>query len=192
MVVIRLSRSGAKKRPFYHFAVSDKRNKRDGRYIERIGHFNPIAKGGEVRLLLDLERARHWISKGAQPSERVTALMQEYEKLGPEAAAKPKAHKPRVAKPQPKVEAPAEEAKAEAPAEVKAEAPAEEKAAKPEVKAEAPAEEKAAEPEAKAEAPAEEKVAEPEAKAEAPAEESAEKPAEPETKQKEEKKDETE
>ncbi len=75
MVVIRLSRGGAKKRPFYNIVVSDKRNARDGRYIERIGYFNPIAAGKEVRLHLDQERVNYWVSQGAQPSDRVLTLI---------------------------------------------------------------------------------------------------------------------
>lgn len=77
MVTIRLARGGAKKRPFYHVVVTDSRNRRDGRYIERIGFFNPIARGQEVRLNIDSERAAHWVSKGAQPSERVAKLLKE-------------------------------------------------------------------------------------------------------------------
>jgi small subunit ribosomal protein S16 len=77
MVTIRLARGGAKKRPFYHVVVTDSRNRRDGRYIERIGFFNPIAKGQEIRLNIDSERAAHWVSKGAQPSERVAKLLKE-------------------------------------------------------------------------------------------------------------------
>ena len=77
MVTIRLSRGGAKKRPFYQIVVADERVKRDGSYIERIGFFNPGATGGEVRLRLDRARAEHWIARGAQPSERVAALMKE-------------------------------------------------------------------------------------------------------------------
>ena len=77
MVTIRLARTGAKKRPFYHIVVTDSRNARDGRYIERLGFFNPIAKGGEERLRLDRERIDHWISKGAQTSERVTSLLKQ-------------------------------------------------------------------------------------------------------------------
>lgn len=80
MVVIRLSRGGAKKRPFYTIVVSDRRSARDGRCIERIGYFNPIATGKEVRLHLDYERAKYWISKGAQPSERVQQLIKTFEK----------------------------------------------------------------------------------------------------------------
>lgn len=75
MVVIRLSRGGTKKRPFYYVVVADRRRARDSRYIERLGYFNPIAAGKEVRLRLNYERAQHWISLGAQPSERVKNLM---------------------------------------------------------------------------------------------------------------------
>jgi small subunit ribosomal protein S16 len=77
MVTIRLARGGAKKKPFYHVVVTDSRNRRDGRYIERIGFFNPVAKGQEVRLNIDAERAQHWVSKGAQTSERVAKLLKE-------------------------------------------------------------------------------------------------------------------
>lgn len=77
MVTIRLARGGAKKRPFYHVVVTDSRNRRDGRYIERIGFFNPLAAGEEVRLKIDTERAEHWVSKGAQPSDRVAKLLKE-------------------------------------------------------------------------------------------------------------------
>ena len=75
MVTIRMTRSGAKKRPFYGIVVTDSRNKRDGSYIERIGFFNPIAKGQEESLRLDLDRVEHWVSKGAQTSERVAQLI---------------------------------------------------------------------------------------------------------------------
>mgnify|MGYP003574263749 CR=1 FL=1 len=77
MVTIRLSRSGAKKQPYYHVVVADSRKKRDGRYIERVGFFNPVARGGDERLRLDRERIEHWVSLGAQASERVTALLKE-------------------------------------------------------------------------------------------------------------------
>ena len=80
MVTIRLSRAGAKKRPFYHIVVTDSRNARDGRYIERLGFFNPIATGGEERLRIDRERVDHWLSKGAQASDRVSALLKEQAK----------------------------------------------------------------------------------------------------------------
>ena len=75
MVTIRLSRGGAKQRPFYHITVSDSRNARDGRFIERIGFFNPRAKGQEERLRLDLERVDYWTGVGAQLSQRVANLV---------------------------------------------------------------------------------------------------------------------
>jgi len=77
MVTIRLSRSGAKKQPYYHVVVADSRKQRDGRYIERVGFFNPVARGGDERLRLDRERIEHWVSHGAQTSERVAALLKE-------------------------------------------------------------------------------------------------------------------
>ena len=77
MVTIRLSRTGAKKRPFYHIVVTDSRNARDGRYIERLGFFNPIARGGEENLRLNRERIDHWVSKGAQTSDRVATLLKQ-------------------------------------------------------------------------------------------------------------------
>jgi small subunit ribosomal protein S16 len=77
MVTIRLSRGGAKKRPFYHVVVADSRSRRDGKYIERIGFFNPIARGQETRLRLDSERVQYWLGTGAQPSERVASLIKE-------------------------------------------------------------------------------------------------------------------
>ena len=75
MVTIRLARAGAKKRPFYHIVATDSRNPRDGRYIERLGYFNPIATGREQRLNLEQERVDYWLSQGAQPSERVAGLI---------------------------------------------------------------------------------------------------------------------
>jgi len=80
MVTIRLARGGAKKRPFYHVVVTDSRNRRDGRYIERLGFFNPVATGNEVRLNLNNERISHWVSQGAQVSERVSKLVKEQQK----------------------------------------------------------------------------------------------------------------
>ncbi len=77
MVVIRLSRGGSKKRPFYHLTVADQRNARDGRFIERVGFFNPVARGQEERLRIARERVDYWVSKGAQPSDRVAALLKE-------------------------------------------------------------------------------------------------------------------
>lgn len=75
MVTIRLSRSGAKKRPFYHIVVTDSRNKRDGRYIERLGFYNPIAAGQEQELSIDRERVAYWLSEGARASHRVAELI---------------------------------------------------------------------------------------------------------------------
>jgi len=75
MVSIRLARGGSKKRPFYHVVVSDSRSPRDGRYIERVGFYNPLARGQEVGLRLDDSRIDYWVSKGAQPSERVANLI---------------------------------------------------------------------------------------------------------------------
>lgn len=77
MVKIRLARGGAKKRPFYHIVVADSRNKRDGRRIERIGFFNPVARGREQRLRVNLERVDYWTGVGAQLSERVKHLVSE-------------------------------------------------------------------------------------------------------------------
>ena len=89
MVVIRLSRGGAKKRPFYHLVVTDSRNRRDGRYIERVGYFNPIAQGQELRLHVDSERVEHWLGQGAKTSDRVTTLLKEYKKQAPANEAAP-------------------------------------------------------------------------------------------------------
>ncbi len=77
MVTIRMSRGGAKKRPFYHVVVTDSRNRRDGRYIERVGFFNPVAKGNEEPLRLDMERINYWLSQGAKTSERVAKLIKQ-------------------------------------------------------------------------------------------------------------------
>jgi small subunit ribosomal protein S16 len=74
MVTIRLSRGGSKKRPFYHVVVADSRKARDGRFIEQIGFFNPIARGQEERLRIQLDRIDHWVGLGAQLSDRVSAL----------------------------------------------------------------------------------------------------------------------
>lgn len=78
MVTIRLSRGGAKKRPFYHVVATDKRSSRDGRYIERLGFYNPLAAKHEETLRVDAERVKHWIANGAQPSERVQYLLKEH------------------------------------------------------------------------------------------------------------------
>ncbi len=80
MVSIRLSRAGAKKRPFYHVVVTDSRNCRDGRYIEKLGYFNPVGKEHEENLRIDLERVDHWIAQGAKPSDRVASLLKSHRK----------------------------------------------------------------------------------------------------------------
>lgn len=80
MVVIRLSRGGAKKRPFYKIVVTDSRNRRDGRYIENIGFFNPVARGQEEVLRLDLAKVDSWVAKGAQLSDRVAKLVKDQKK----------------------------------------------------------------------------------------------------------------
>ena len=79
MVTIRLSRGGAKKRPFYHIVVTDSRKRRDSGYIERLGYFNPRATGQETRLHVELERVNHWRSVGAKPSPRVETLLNSLE-----------------------------------------------------------------------------------------------------------------
>lgn len=77
MVTIRLTRGGAKKRPFYQIVVADSRSPRDGRFIERIGFFNPIASGNAERLRLDLTKVDEWVAKGASLSDRVVSLVKE-------------------------------------------------------------------------------------------------------------------
>jgi small subunit ribosomal protein S16 len=80
MVTIRLSRGGAKKRPFYHIVVTDSRKRRDSGYIERLGYFNPVACGQEVKLHIDVDRLQGWLARGAQTSERVASLLKGYQK----------------------------------------------------------------------------------------------------------------
>ena len=166
---IRLSRGGAKKRPFYHVVVADSRSPRDGRFIERVGSYNPmVPKEHPERIILKVERIQHWMSVGALPTDRVARFLSDAgmgEK--PVVHEQTKQHLPK-AKAQERMqeaedaakaaaEAPSEEAAAEAPSEeAAAEAPSEEAAA------EAPSEEAAAEApseEAAAKAPAEEKAA---------------------------------
>ncbi|RLA48902.1 MAG: 30S ribosomal protein S16 [Gammaproteobacteria bacterium] len=77
MVTIRLARGGSKKRPFYHLTVTDSRNSRDGRFIERVGFFNPAARGQEERLRIDNDRIEYWQGQGAQLSERVAKLVKD-------------------------------------------------------------------------------------------------------------------
>ncbi len=155
MVKIRLARSGAKKRPFYHIVVTDRRNRRDGSYLERLGYFNPVATGQELRLQLDASRVDHWVKTGAQVSERVKNLMKEVATQGEDGAVKARPKKDPGSKPAPapKADEPkTDEPKAEEP---KAEEPKAEEATAGESKAEeAPAEEpKAEEAAAEAEKP---------------------------------------
>ena len=77
MVTIRLARHGAKKRPFYHLTVADSRSSRDGRFIERVGYFNPLARGEEQALSVNQERVDYWLGVGAQPTLRVKQLLRQ-------------------------------------------------------------------------------------------------------------------
>lgn len=147
MVTIRLARGGAKRRPFYGIMVADQRKSPRGRFIERVGFFNPRATGGEERLRIDVERVEYWVSKGAQPSDRVAALLKQFAK-GPEALAAETAKRDAAKEARKlaaeKAEADAVKAQEEAEAAEKAEAAAAEKAEAAEQEAsesEAPAEE---------------------------------------------------
>ena len=194
---IRMSRGGSKKRPFYRIVVADSRMPRDGRYIEKLGTYNPLLpKDGGERVVLDADRAKHWLEQGAKPSDRVSRFLQDVglwkreERNNPnkgkpgqkalerieaqkeaeeaaKAAAEEAAAEAAAAAAAPAEEAPAEEAPAE-------EAPAEEAAAEEAPAEEAPAEEAAAEEAPAEEAPAEEAAAEEAPVEEAPAEEAAE------------------
>ena len=155
-IKIRLARAGSKKRPFYRVVAADSRMPRDGRFIEKLGTYNPLLnKDDDNRVKLDLDRIKEWLSKGAQTTDRISRLLENLEVLP-----KKVRNNPNKAKPKKQAEeAPAEEPKAE---EAPAEEPKAEEAPAEEPKAEeAPAEEPKAE-----EAPAEEPKAE-----EAPAEE---------------------
>ncbi|KAF1685834.1 30S ribosomal protein S16 [Pseudoxanthomonas taiwanensis] len=77
MVKIRLTRGGAKKRPFYHIVVTDSRSPRDGRNIERVGYYNPVAQGQEQRVVMDIARVDHWVGHGAQMTDKVRSLYKE-------------------------------------------------------------------------------------------------------------------
>jgi small subunit ribosomal protein S16 len=80
MVVIRLARGGSKKRPFYNIVAADSRNRRDGRFLERVGFYNPVASGNAEALRVATDRVEYWVSKGAQVSETVTRLLREAKK----------------------------------------------------------------------------------------------------------------
>ena len=86
MVKIRLTRGDAKKRPFYHIIVTDSRSARDGRNIERVGYYNPVAAGNEKRVELDIARVDHWVGNGAQLTEKVRNLYKEAGKAAAPAA----------------------------------------------------------------------------------------------------------
>ncbi len=165
-VAMRMARGGSKKRPYYKIVIADIRAPRDGKFIERIGSYNPLlAKDDEKRVVIDLDRAKHWLSVGAQPSDRVARFLDAAGLMKREAR-----NNPNKAKPGEKATERAEEkaekaAAAEEAAKEAASAPAEE-APVEEAAAETPAEETPAAEEAAAEAPAEEAKAE-----EAPAEE---------------------
>lgn len=79
MVVIRLARKGAKKRPFFNIVVADQRYKPEGRFIERLGFYNPVARGKEEVIRLDLERVKHWVAQGAQMSTRVASIVKQWD-----------------------------------------------------------------------------------------------------------------
>jgi small subunit ribosomal protein S16 len=168
MVVIRLSRGGSKKSPFYNVVVADSRNRRDGRFIERVGFYNPSAKAGAEGLRIDEARMTHWTGNGAQMSDTVARLAKTFAK-GPEAAIAAKAKDAAKADAKKAIIAAAEAEKvkvaaaaAKAEADAKAAADAEKAAEEAKAAAEAPAVE---------EAPAAEVVAEEAAPVEVAAEE---------------------
>ena len=172
---IRLSRGGSKKRPFYRIVVAEAASPRDGRYVERIGHYNPmVAKDNDQRLVVDGERAKYWMGLGAKPTERVQKLLSTLSltpavemRDQPKKSAPGKKRAEREAEEAAAAEAAAAEA-AEAAAEAEAAAAAEAEAAAAQAPAEeAPAEEAAGEEAPAEEAPAEEAAAEEEKPAEA-------------------------
>ena len=175
---IRLSRGGSKKRPFYRIVVAEAASPRDGRYVERLGHYNPMtAKDNDQRLVVNGERVSYWLGLGAQPTERVQKLLASLELMAPvklrEQPKKSAVGKKRAEREEEEAAAAAEAAAAEAPA---AEAPAAEAPAAEAPAAEAPAAEAPAAEAPAAEAPAAEAPAAEAPAAEAPAAE--EKPAE--------------
>ena len=166
---IRLSRGGSKKRPFYRIVVAEASAPRDGRYVERVGHYNPmVAKDSDQRLVVNGERITHWLGLGAQPTERVQKLLSTVSLAEPvKLREQPKKSAPGKKRAEREAEAAEAAAAAAEAAEAEAAAPAEEAPAE-----EAPAEEASAE-----EAPAEEASAEDKAEDEAPAEDKAEEEA---------------
>lgn len=181
-VAIRLSRGGAKKRPYYRIVVSDTRSPRDGKYLEQIGTYNPMMpKDSGERVKLDEDRARHWLSVGAKPTDRVHRFLDAAGVLERAPRNNPKKGEPGEAAKERAEEKAAKAAEAEEAAkaaEEEANAPAEEAAAEETVAEEAPAEEAAAEEAPAEEAAAEEAPAEEAAAEEAPAEDAAEEKAE--------------
>ena len=141
-IKIRLARAGTKKRPFYHIVAADSRMPRDGRFLERIGSYNPLMpKGSEERVRMNLERVQHWLAQGAQPTDRISRFLESAGVAQAKARSNPKKAQPgekaqkraeerdkkaAAAKEAPAEETPAKEAPAkEAPAQAAAEAPAE-------------------------------------------------------------------
>lgn len=137
MVKIRLARGGAKKKPFYSIVATDSRKRRDSAYIERIGYFNPVARGQEVRLTIEEDRLAYWTGQGAQVSDRVKQLIKEFKD--------PSIREKRLAAQEAKAAAAKAKAEAEAKAAAEAEAKAEAEAAAAAEAEEASAEEEAAE-----------------------------------------------
>ncbi len=124
---IRLSRGGSKKRPYYRVVVADARMPRDGRFIERIGSFNPLLpKDDATRLTIDVEKAKDWMAKGAQPTDRVTRLLDTLGVMKREARNNPEKAKPKKKAQERLAAAAAKEEAAKAAAAAPAEAPAEE------------------------------------------------------------------
>lgn len=172
-LALRMARGGAKKRPYYRIVVADSRMPRDGRYIEKVGTYNPmLAKDDENRVSMDLDRIKHWMSQGAKPSDRVSRFLEAEGVLKAK-----KRDNPNKAKPGKKALELIEEKKEKAEAAKEAAAAAKEAEKEAAKEAAEAAKAAAAEEKAAAEAPVEEPAAE-EAEAEAPAEEAKEEKAE--------------
>ena len=156
---IRLARGGSKKRPFYSIVAADSRMPRDGRYVERLGTYNPLLpKDSEERVKMNMERIEYWLGKGAKPTDRISRMLEAAGKLEKKERSNPQKGEPgqkakeRVEEKAEKAASAAEAAKeAEEAAKAEAEAPAEEAPAEEAPAEEAPAEEAAAETEEKAE-----------------------------------------